>query len=246
LKLKTRINAQEKQIKKQESIIKNLRDRNKLFKNKIQKQKRKTSKLQSKLDKLHYEYSENILQKKEISSKIKSIKNLQEKYNQEKILRETLEDNLNTLRKINNTEISKNSVPVKIVKSFTREGIREASKYWKIKKGDVILLSTSRGGGSQTALLIVQIGVKAVITTDSMSHQAKAVLEESNIPIISADRLDIKPVDEFAIIKDETLNKEIEKWKSKVDQVRKKEEKQKLLKVIDEYKAKRKREPFDD
>lgn len=246
LRLKNRIKRQETQIKNQEAIIKNLRDRNKLLKNKIQKQKRKTSKLQSKLDKLYFEYSQDILHDKEIYSKIKLIKNLQEKCNQEKALRKKLEENLNTLRKMNNMGIAQDSVPVKIVKSFTKEGIREASNYWKIKKGDVILLSSSEGGGSQTASLIVQIGVKAIITRDSMSHQATHVLEEANIPIISADRLEIKNVDEFAIIKAETLNNEIEKWKINVEQVRKKAERQKLLKVIDEYKAKRKREPFNE
>jgi uncharacterized protein len=246
LKLKNRIKSQEKQIKNQESIIKNLRDKNKLLKNKFQRQKRKTSKLQSRIDKLHYDYSHDILYKKEISSKIQLIKNLQEKYNQEKDFRKQVEENLESIQKINAMEISKNSVPVKIVKSFTREGIKEASQYWRIKKGDVILLSSSIGGGSHTASLIVQIGVKAVITTDAMSHQAKAVLEEANIPIICADRLELKHVDEFAIIKDETLNNEIEKWKSNVENMRKKEEKQKLLKVIDEYKAKRKREPFNE
>ncbi|MEW6009846.1 MAG: hypothetical protein AB1604_00925 [Euryarchaeota archaeon] len=78
-----------------------------------------------------------------------------------------------------------------------------------------------------------------------MSHTAREVFEKEDIPVINADKLQLRMVDEFAIIKAETLNNEIAKWNSKLKEQRKKEEEKKLLTVIDEYRAKRKRKPVD-
>lgn len=245
LKLKKRIKTQEKQIKKQEGIIKNLRDKTKISRNKIQRNKKEISQLKSRIDKVHQDYSKDILLNKELSSKVELIKKLINQYKEEKSHRKRLEENLKSIHKIRSMEISKNDVPVKIVKSFTKEGIKEAGEYWKIKKGDVILLKTSRGGGSNTASVLVDIGLKAIIITDQMSHTAREVFEKEDIPVINADKLQLRMVDEFAIIKAETLNNEIAKWNSKLKEQRKKEEEKKLLTVIDEYRAKRKRKPVD-
>ncbi|MBU4608121.1 MAG: DUF460 domain-containing protein, partial [Methanobacterium sp.] len=146
LKLKRRIKTQEKQIKKQEGIIKNLRDKNKISRNKIQRNKKEIFRLKSRIDKLYQDYSQDILLNKELSSKSELIKKLINQYKEEKSHRKRLEENLKSIQKIKSMEISKNSIPVKIVKSFTKEGIKEAGDYWKIKKGDVILLKSSRGG----------------------------------------------------------------------------------------------------
>ncbi len=237
-KLRQKTKVQEKQIR-------NLRENNIILKAKIEKYKDEISKLRDKIDKLYYEYSKDILYKKEISSKIAIIKGLQEKYTQEKALRRKLEENLRSIKKIRVMELSKKAIPVKIIESFTKEGIRKACEYWNIKKGDVVLLSSSKGGGSQTASFLIQIGVRAVIIMDKMSHQAKDEFERNMVPILDADKIDLRMVDEFAIVKDEHLDEEIKRWRANVEDRRRREEKKKLLKVIDEYRAKRKRNVDD-
>ncbi|MCK9150905.1 DUF460 domain-containing protein [Methanobacterium alcaliphilum] len=246
LKLKRRLKSQDKHLKTQRAIIKSVKDKNKILKTKIRKQKLENIKLKNKISKLEKEYSDGVLHNKEILSKIKTINSLKAKYNHEKRRTKQLEENLQSMGKIRNMELSDQFLPVKIVKSFTREGINRACEYWKIKKGDVILLASSRGGGSQTALLIVKMKVKAVLINDPMSHQASEVLENNNIPVLSADEMHLKKVDKFAIVKSKTLNNQIDKWKNNINDQRKKEEKQKLLNVIEEYKAQRKRETRDE
>lgn len=234
-RLKQRIKSQEKQIK-------NLKRKNKLLKKDLSKRKTKISKLQEKIDKLHYDYSRDILRKKEITSKVAIIKGLQEKYTEEKALREKLEENMRSIKKIRVMELSKKGVPVKIIETFTREGIRNACDYWKIKKGDIVLLSSTEGGGSQTASLINEIGVKAVIAADKMSHPAEEEFEKNMVPVLDLNSINLQMIDEFAVIEEDVLNREIEKWKKNVETKRKKEEENKLLKVIDEYRAQRRRE----
>ncbi len=233
-KFKKRLKAQDKQIN-------NLKLKNSQLQQDIARYRFEISKLESKLNKLYYEYSKDILYKKEISSKVKTIKRFQGKYNEEKARRCELEENLRLIKSTKDLELSKSVVPVKIVDSFTKEGIKHACDYWKIKKGDVVFLVSSEGGGSQTASLLIHMGIKAVIITDKMAHQAEEEFENHRVPILNEKMLDLEMIDEFAIVKSETLKKEIEEWNKDMESKTIEEDRKKLLKVIDEYRAKRKR-----
>lgn len=230
-------------IKIQEKLIQNLKNKNQTREVEIKNYKRNIAELHDKIDKLHYQYTQDILYKKEIASKISLIKKLQDKYNQEKALRVELENNLNSLKNIQMMRPSNNAVPVKIIDTFTRDGINDACEYWKIKNGDVVLLKNSEGGGSQTASLLINMGVKAVLIMDNISHQAQEEFESNMVPLLQADNMQLEMIDQFAIIKTDSLNKEMEKWKNRIENKKIKENNQEILKVIDEYRAKRKRSP---
>lgn len=228
-------------IKSQQNQIKYLNRKNKRLKKEVNKYRDKNEALENRIEKLHYDYSKDILSKKEISAKLSIIKGLHEKYNEEKKRREKLEENLRSIKNIRVQELSKKAVPVKIIESFTKEGIRTACDYWKIKKGDVVLLSSSEGGGSQTASLLIKTGISAVIVMDKMSHPAEEEFENNNIPVLDASKIKMKMIEEFAVIDKDILKEEIENWNAKTNEKLKKEEEQKLLEVIEEYRAQRKR-----
>jgi len=234
LKLKNKIKSQKTQIN-------NLKTKNKNLLEQINNYEQETAKLQDKIDKLHLDYTQGILEKKEILSKISLIKKLQDKYNQEKALRIELEHNLNSLQNVQVINPTQNAIPVKIVESFTRDGIMEACEYWKIKRGDVVLLKSSEGGGSQTATLLIKMGVKAVLIRDKISHNAQEEFEKNLVPLLQADNMELRMIDQFAIINALKLEKEIERWKEVTEKKRIKENNQEILKVFDEYRARRKR-----
>lgn len=234
IKLRNRIKIQENQIK-------NLKNRNNTQEDRIKGYEMEVAKLNEKIGKLQYEYTQNILLDKELHSKTSLIMKLQEKYNQEKALRIELEENLNSLRNIQRIKPTENALPVKIIESFTRDGIVAACEYWKIKKGDVVLLESSEGGGSQTAALLIKMGVKAVFIRDKISHQAQEEFEKNMVPLLQADGMELKMIDQFAIVNIERMEEEIRIWKEKVEDKRIEESNQKILKVFDEYRAQRKR-----
>ena len=80
-------------LKSQKRNIDNLKRKNIILEEDNRHYSAEISKLQSKVDKLHYNYTKKILQKKEVSSKIAIIKRIQEKYNEEKSRRIELEKN---------------------------------------------------------------------------------------------------------------------------------------------------------
>ncbi len=78
-------------LKLQKKYIDNLKHKNILLEEDIVDYKAEIIELKSKIDKLHYDYTKKILQKKELASKIAMIKRLQEKYIDEKSRRSELE-----------------------------------------------------------------------------------------------------------------------------------------------------------
>lgn len=233
-RMKNKINSQKKHIN-------NLLEKNRILEDENSEYRANISKLQSKIDKLHHEYKEKILEKREFATKVKTIKRLQEKYSNEKSKRLELEEKIKSNKDIQAIELNESAVPVKIIDSFTKEGIKKAGNRWKIKRDDVVLLINSEGGGSNTASMITELGVKAVITMDKISDPAEEIFKDMMIPLIPAKRVEINYMDEFAIISSETLNYEIDKWIKRVKSQKKKEDKKKLLKLVDEYRAQRRR-----
>jgi predicted RNase H-like nuclease (RuvC/YqgF family) len=227
-------------IKSQKRYINNLKQKNLFLEENNNFNKTKISKLQSKIDKLHYNYSKKILQEKEIKSKITTIQRLQKEYNDEKIRRIELEEQLRS-NDLTSYNLSENVLPVKIIEFFTKDGIREACDKWKIKRDDIILLKNSEGGGSQTASMIIKMGVKAVIIIDKISDPAENIFEENMIPVIPAGSVEMTSMSEFSIVNKKALDSEIVRWKEKVNNLNKIEHEKKLIKLLDEYRAQRRR-----
>ncbi len=228
-------------LKSQKKYIDNLKRKNILLEEDNRYYKAEISKLQSKVDKLHYKYTKKILQKKEVSSKIAMIKRIQEKYNEEKSRRIQLEDELRSINEIKPLKISGNNLPVKIIEFFTKEGIKEACDKWEIRMDDIVLLKNSEGGGSQTASMIINLGVKAVITMDKISDPAENIFEENMVPLISANSLKMTSMTEFYLVNSKDFQMEVERWKEYVNNQKKQEENNNLLKLVDEYRAQRRR-----
>ena len=105
----------------------------------------------------------------------------------------------------------------------------------------MLLLRSSEGGGSQTARILLDLGPRAIITEDKMSHQALEVFEGAEVPVIPVRSLHIRVHDDFGSVKTQDLNREIKKWKHRLNEKRKKKEEEELLKVITEYRAQRRR-----
>ena len=234
LKLKNKIKSQKRHIN-------DLKQKNIVLDNKVLLYQRRVSKLQSKLDKLHNHYKNKILLKKELTSKIATINRLQKKYNDERTKRQELEEKINSTQDIRAWELSGNAVPVKIIEFFTREGIKESVDSWKIKKGDVVLLKNSEGGGSHTASMIADLGVKAVVTIDKISDPAQQEFESKLVPLIDADSVHLKSMSEFAVVDSNDLKIEIKAWNDKITDQRISDGQNMLVKMVDEYRAHRKR-----
>lgn len=240
-KLKVIIKSQERQIKNQNKLIKNLNSKNRDLKENINENHKEITKLKKELKNLNNKYSKNILKEKTIASKVQLLKTIQKKYIEEKEIRKSLEDKLNFRSSFDNFTKSDELTPIKIVDFFTRESITKTSKLLGIKKGDVILLNSPEGGGSQTAKILSDFDIKAILTFGVIPQQAEEIFEEENIPILLANDFKIEFFDNFAVINTKILDSEIKKWNVIQRNKNVKKAQNELLGVVGDYKARRKR-----
>jgi len=244
-KLKNINKSQEKQIKNQDKIIEKLKNKNESLSQELSEKDEKIAKVEKDLNELKLKESKAILKDKEVASKIKLLKTIQLKYKEEKELRKSLEEKLNKRFKLDDFNELSIVTPIKIINSFTKNGLKEANHLFKLKKGDVIYLSSSEGGGSQTAKSITDLGIKAIILSKNNKNippQAEEVFENEKIPILNENDLDIKFFDDYAVVDSKILDEMISKCKEQSKEKTNKNAQNDLLNVIDEYRLERKRD----
>lgn len=244
-KLKNINKSQEKQIKNQDNLIKKLKNKNKSLSQDSSEKDEKIAKIEKDLNELKLKESKAILKDKEVASKIKLLKTIQLKYKEEKELRKSLEEKLNKRLKLDDFNELSIVTPIKIINSFTKNGLKEANHLFKLKRGDVIYLSSSEGGGSQTAKFITDLGIKAIILSKNNKNippQAEEVFENKEIPILNEDDLDIKFFDDYAVADSKILDGKISKWKEQSKEKIAEKAQDNLLNVINEYRLERKRD----
>ena len=109
---------------------------------------------------------------------------------------------------------------------FTKDEINRLKK--EFKGGEIVYIEDSHGGGKTIAEELLNLKPKAIIADlELMSHLAKETL--SNAIVIHPDKINIRKIDNFAVLEKESLEKELQREKER-----------RLEKVILEYKTMRK------
>ncbi len=154
-----------------------------------------------------------------------------------------LNERVNKLKNVRRLEVSGRLLPVKIVSSFTKDSILRTSEQFGIKKDDIILIKDASGGGSTTAKMIAELGVRVVIICNDMSHAAEEELFILNVPVLRAKDVGIQfdPADEFAVIDPEDIKNAIEDWNKKAEARRKAAKEEWLKSLVEEYRSERRR-----
>src|SRR5659263_666596 len=148
------------------------------------------------------------------------------------------------LKRVRRLEISGRVLPVKIIFSFTKDSILKTQETVGIKKDDIILLKDASGGGTITAKLVADMGVRAVIVYNEMSHAAEEELFNLGVPVLKAKDVNVQfdSIEDLAVINPEDIKNALDEW-NKNAQMRKMAAKEEWLKsLVDEYRSERRRE----
>ena len=89
--------------------------------------------------------------------------------------------------------------------------------------------------------MIIKLGVEAVITMDKISDPAENIFEENMVPLIHANSIKMTTMAEFYLVNSKDFQLEIKRWKEHINNQKKKENNRNLLKLVDEYRAQRRR-----
>ena len=97
------------------------------------------------------------------------------------------------LKEIKNFWVQGHEFPLKPIKSFSDSSIRETNRNYGLHDGDIVLVLDPSGGGAQTALKLIDFGIRGVIVPEGsskFSDQALMQFENNCVPFL---QLSMKP-----------------------------------------------------
>lgn len=148
---------------------------------------------------------------------------------------ENLHKRLELLKGVKRLEMRGDMLAVKIIPHFTRESIEEYVKNVGLKSKDIVLFEDASGGGPQTAGILIEHEIRAVVVDTVLSHLPQEELTKAMIPVIDAKQVELQRVDEFAFISRKKFENQLQTFiKTVREQARRKGE-QHLVELIERY-----------
>lgn len=119
------------------------------------------------------------------------------------------EEEMEKLKQIKNFWVQGREMPLKVLKSFSNVAIRETEMNYGLNEGDIVLVLDPSGGGSQTALKLIDLGVRGIIApknAPNFSDQALLQFTTNCVPFLQL------PMEEFSTINQIHSSDELKVW----------------------------------
>jgi uncharacterized protein len=226
-------------VQRQSEQIQNLQEYLEELKKELLAKDRKISKLESRLNSFKKEAYSEIRKSKEIKIRDETIESLKKEVSHKNKIVKELRRRSNKLRKIQKMEVRGEGTAVKVIAAFTKESIAETKEKYGLKTGDVVFLENPSGGGTATAQILVEAGVRAVLIPEDISHAAEETFFKSDVPVLK--NIPLERAEDFAMAEPETLKAAIAAWEKEADEKRHKAKEDELQSLFDEYRSERRR-----
>ncbi len=220
-------------------VLERLKEYNRELSEKIAELQEKNKKLKIKNKKIINDIDKEARQSKIVREKKRAIKGLRKELNSKKEKISELEQVIKGLKGMRTLELSDEAYTVKVLDYFTKDRIKDLDNTFKVKKGDIIYIKDPSGGGGSTAELLVDKQVKALIVENlgRMSHTAKKVFKNEEIPLLE---MNIEMVENFGVVDKKQFEKKYNEYITEKTAKTTEEEKKWLDSLLKDYKKERK------
>ena len=128
-------------------------------------------------------------------------------------------------------------VSVKVVEQFTLDALEAADEAYGLVAGDVVYLRDASGAGRRTAERLAETDPRAVIRDGNLADVADQVLFDHDVPVVPADAVPVREVDELAVASEEQLEAALDDWERRAERRQKAEKQEHLDRIISEHRA---------
>ncbi len=146
-----------------------------------------------------------------------------------------LRGRLEKLKGVKRLEMRGDMIAIKSVPHFSRESIEEYECRIGFKEGDIVLFEDASGGGPQTAHLLINRRIRAVVVDTPLSHLAVDELVKFSIPVIKADIVDLQRIDEFAFIDRKKFEQQLQDFIKEVKEKARQKSEDQLVELVEKY-----------
>lgn len=146
-----------------------------------------------------------------------------------------LGEHMELLKGVKRLEMKGDMLAIKVIPHFTRESIEEYTLKVGLKSGDIVLFEDASGGGPHTAALLIEREIRAVVADTPLSHLPREEMVRALIPVVNADEVELKRIDEFAFISRKKFETKMQNFMKEVrEEARRKGEKE-LVELVERY-----------
>ena len=231
-----------KRIRELERRIEFLERENAELREIIKEQRRTIGRLERRIADYDEEVRKKVLRERELEAKVKRIEVLEKQLREAKAVIERLSRDLVHVKRMNVVEIRGSAVPLKVMNVLSWRELEKLEREIGVKRGDVLFVVNPAGAGRAIAEELVEKGIRALITEKPLPESVREVLREAHVPFFTGDELDVKRVDEFAVVERETLERAIETLLAEWEKEDREKEAEKFLRLIEEYRLERLKE----
>jgi len=228
-----------RRIRKLEEQVESLERENRELRNIVKEQRRTIERLERRIADYDEEVRRKILRERELEAKVKRIELLEKQLREAKAIIERLSRDLVKVKRMNVVEMRGSAVPLKVLRVLSWRELERLEREVGIRRGDVLFVVNPAGAGRAIGEELVEKGIRALITEKPLPEPVKEVLREAHVPFFTGEELDVKRVDEFAVLERETLERAVEELLRKWDEEDREREAERFLRLVEEYRIRR-------
>ena len=200
------------------------------------------NRLSSRLDRLREKSSREIKRDQEIKIRDKEIDRLRALLRSERKHMRRLKADRSRQKKAEKVEELKGLKRLKVLEAFSKEAIAAAAERFGLGRGDYVYLEKASGGGPNTADLLIERSIAAVITDGEMVPAAREHLQEKGIPVFTSSDVEIHRIDGVAFVKPEDIEAAKERWRELMKARQAEKKAQWLESLVRDYRVERRKE----
>lgn len=213
-KLRNLVKELEERLMLERERVRLLKDMNRELHLKIKALNSEIEKLKEILKNVRSEQTAQIRREREYQRLVEEITSLKSRILEQESQIEAYRQALAHFQRLSDLELKEGLTLLKPIESFTKDGLEKSFKLYNIKAGDSVFILDSSGGGSATAELLLRRGVRAVIARGAMSYQALEIFENYHVPVIPADKINIRWIEGLPYADPEEMKKLIREGKT--------------------------------
>lgn len=192
------------------------------------------------LERLRDKAAREIKRDQEIKIRDKEIERLRALLRSERKYAKKLKRDLSRQKKAERIEEREGLKRLSILETFSREAALAALE--RLSEGDIVLLQDATGGGRNTADLLIERGIDAVITDSEMAAEVREHFQEKEIPVFTTKDVSVQWIDSVPFVRPDDVEAARARWAEQMKARKAERQAERLESILQEYRVERKKE----
>lgn len=235
--------VRDERARAQDGTIKHLREFVRELQEEITQKDHEIIRLQTRIQKIRTVQDQKIQKNSEIATRDAVIQSLKQRFRKLERSHKTLRKRLERMKEFDEM-LAQNGevVPLKVMSSFTREGLKALIDEIGIKEGDLLMVAKIDGWGRGVVKDLAELGISALVAGSVGDPQLYEVCREYRVPLLPAQETGAIMRGKSGIVSKEKLQASLSRWDREQKQYEREQHATRVEHLFREYQSERGKE----